>query len=297
MPRCGFPEENTAFFLMSVGTDFRGIPVFIISYNRALYLAKLVAWLEKAGYKNIHIVDNGSTYPPLLEYLQQSRHQVHRMDRNYGHLVVWDCHQFDSIVSKQVYVVSDCDILPDEACPSDAVAYFYDVLQQRSQYTKVGFSLKVDDLPECYLFRDKVINWEKQFWAKQIGNGLFEANIDTTFALYRPGIFPNDSRWWASVRTGAPYAARHLPWYLDSNNLSDEERCYQRDLKAMSTFWSVTDALALKEQNLKLRNEILWLRSQANHLRTHYWHLSKNRRELLASVLRRIGRQFRRNRE
>ena len=68
--------------------DGKTVPVFLIAYNRLGYLRQLVAWLERAGYSDIRIIDNCSSYPPLLEYLERSPHAVHRMDRNYGHLVL-----------------------------------------------------------------------------------------------------------------------------------------------------------------------------------------------------------------
>ena len=46
------------------------IPIFVISYNRLTCLKLLVDYLCKHGYvKNIVIIDNASTYAPLLEYL------------------------------------------------------------------------------------------------------------------------------------------------------------------------------------------------------------------------------------
>lgn len=62
-------------------TDFKNIPVYIISFNRLSCLKQLVARLERAGYSNIHIVDNGSSYPPLLEELDKTPHVVHRMKK------------------------------------------------------------------------------------------------------------------------------------------------------------------------------------------------------------------------
>lgn len=276
---------------MIMSLDCFNIPLFVIAYNRVAYLERLITWLEVAGYKNIHIVDNASVYPPLLDYLRKSTHHVHRMDRNYGHRVVWDCGQFDAILQNEFYAVTDCDVLPVEDCPAHAVGHFYQVLQQYPNHTKVGFSLKIDDLPDCYSFKQNVIKWENQFWNKTIVDGLFEAQIDTTFALYRPGIYPKDSRWWNAIRTDHPFTARHLPWYQDSSSLSEEERFYQSQLPPKSTHWSVSDPVLLQEQNFLLSRQNDQLIDAVRGLESFkdtYWHVkpsSSSQRRFVQKVL------------
>ena len=53
---------------------------------------------------------------------------------------------------------------------------------------KVGFALRIDDLPQHYPLKEKVIKWEKQFWTKKVNktDNIYYAEIDTTFALYKP---------------------------------------------------------------------------------------------------------------
>src|SRR5690554_3288482 len=121
-------------------------PVFLISYNRVEALAKVVAWLEQAGYTQIHIIDNASTYPPLLAYLDASPNHVHRLDKNYGHLVLWESGKFDSLINTRPFILSDCDILPDETCPTDVAAHLANTLARYPNFTKVGLSLRIDDL-------------------------------------------------------------------------------------------------------------------------------------------------------
>ena len=71
------------------------IPIFIISYNRLSYVEQMICWLEKSGYTNIHVIDNASTYPPLLEYYKTLTYKVHFMKENYGHMVFWKCGEFE----------------------------------------------------------------------------------------------------------------------------------------------------------------------------------------------------------
>ena len=64
--------------------------------------------------------------------------------------------------------------------------------------------------------------------------GLFRADVDTTFALNRartPGFEG------LAARTGWPYVARHLPWYADSANPTDEARYYRSHTDAGVNSW------------------------------------------------------------
>lgn len=208
--------------------DYKDIPVYLISFNRLSYLEKSVDWLEKAGCLNIHIIDNASTYPPLLEYLDKTPHTVHRMEKNYGHTVLFDAPEFKDVADNQYFVLSDPDILPVEQCPSDFMTFLYRILKRFPKITKAGFSLKLDDLPDHYALKETVIKWESPFYDRAVKGSeppLYKAPIDTTFALYRP------RKEWKkdfseAIRTGFPYQARHLPWYKDLNDLTEEDNFY-----------------------------------------------------------------------
>jgi len=234
----------------------KDVDVFIISYNRLSYFELFIDWLENAGFENIHIVDNASTYPPLLEYLDKSKYNIHRMEKNYGHLVVWESGKFDEIIKNKNYIVSDCDILPVEKCPLDVTEYFERLLKKYPNVTKVGFGLKIDDLPQHNALKMSIVEWEEQFWKKKIEEGLYDAPVDTTFALYRPNIYPTNKKWWKSIRTDYPYIARHLPWYCDSSNPSKEDIYYQETIQNRFSFWSVTDLDLLKKYNSNLLLEL-----------------------------------------
>jgi hypothetical protein len=235
------------------------VPIFIISYNRLSYLRQLVAWLEAAGHNNIIIVDNASDWPPLPEYLEQSPHRVERLSENMGRFAVWQCGRFGDILKTQLYVVTDCDILPDPQCPPDAVKHFAAMLARHPKLTKIGFSLRIDDLPDHFAEKADVIAWESAFRKRSVpGEPLFDAVIDTTFALYRPGIFPDSPDWWLSARTSSPYVARHLPWYENSAAPDAEALHYSRSVSEENTHWSAVDAILRKECQ-RLRERVLAL--------------------------------------
>lgn len=246
-----------------VKQDFFQTPIFLIAFNRVDALRQVVSWLEQAGYQQIHIIDNASTYPPLLDYLAQSPHHVHHMDKNYGHLVLWKSGKFTSIIDHQHFVLNDCDVLPSAHCPHDVIEKLAEILARYVNFTKVGLSLHIDDIPDHYAHKQQVIEWESPFWQHPMENGaLFEAAIDTTFAYYKPGIYPDDPRWWRSIRTAAPLSAHHLPWYADTSSHTAEDLYYQKHVQEMSSQWSTTDPVLLKEQNIKLMTEVNALRKE-----------------------------------
>jgi GT2 family glycosyltransferase len=201
------------------------MPVFIICRDRVDSLKVLVAWLEQHGLKQIVFIDNDSVYPPLVSYLQQTPYQVLRLYRNVGHTSPWALGAVRALVPEGFYIVTDPDVIPIEDCPADVLQHFLALHEQYFVYQKVGFGLRIDDLPDHYPLKQSVIDWESQFWTKAIGPEVYEAGVDTTFAMYKP--FSYDYVLHPSVRTGKPYVARHVPWYLDPAHISEEERHYR----------------------------------------------------------------------
>ncbi|MBL4674836.1 MAG: glycosyltransferase [Mucilaginibacter sp.] len=214
------------------------IPVIIINFNQLNTVIQLITWLKKNGYHNIHILDNNSDYPPLLDFYAGTDVNVIRLERNYGHMVLWSSPAISKKFSKGYYAVTDADVVPDENCPDDFMAKFIEVLNHHPEVTKAGFGLRIDDIPNHYPAKEAVVKWEEKYWADEISAGLYKANIDTTFALYRPYSYKVYENFLSAIRTGAPYLARHLSWYQDPDNLTDEQE-YYIETANVSNSWSL----------------------------------------------------------
>lgn len=218
--------------------DYKNTPIIINNFNRLSTTVQLIDALKQRDYKNIHILDNQSTYPPLLEFYKKKTCKVHFLKKNYGSKALWKSGLWLQFITGY-YVYTDSDVVPIEACPNDIIAYFYNLLEKYPNVHKVGFSLKIDDLPSHFSCREDVLKWEKKFYNKEIESNVFEAPIDTTFALYRPyskrGRRDGTSK---MLRTGFPYQLKHLPWYLDSNKLSEEELYYVKTT-SQPTHWTL----------------------------------------------------------
>ncbi|WP_133123621.1 hypothetical protein [Methylobacterium frigidaeris] len=66
----------------------------------------------------------------------------------------------------------------------------------------------------------KIWEHEDQFWHHQLpplsgGDPVYDAILDTTFALYNKDHFQH-SNIWRAVRAGGRFTSRHLPWYREA---------------------------------------------------------------------------------
>jgi hypothetical protein len=210
------------------------IPIIINNFNRLESLRNLLSWLQRRGHNNITILDNGSTYPPLMNFYERCNIRIVR-GRNNGPYALWLTPEWNRI-SNKYYVYTDADVVPDEQCPADTLPYLFDLLTKKPFFHKIGLGLRIDDIPDSYAKKDSVISWEEQYWEKSIGAGLYEARVDTTFALYRPQA--RGGFWLRAMRTGSPYLARHTPWYESSTHPSEEEAFYQNNALRGTSTWS-----------------------------------------------------------
>lgn len=222
--------------------DPKIIPVVIISFNQLNYLKKLVDGLLQYGYKTIVILDNNSTFPPLLEYFKtlDSKVTLHKLDKNLGHLAFWQSPNIFRKYGRGYYIVTDPDVVPIESCPEDFVSTLRRLLDKAYDRTKVGLSLKLDDIPDSNPNKKAIMKWEARFNEVTSHPLAFKAEVDTTFAIYRPGYTYKLKNFTKAWRTKAPLQARHGGWYLDINRLTEEQRFYMQTAN-QSASWQMNE--------------------------------------------------------
>ena len=133
-------------------------------------------------------------------------------------------------------MVTDPDVVPTVTCPHDLVRRMLEALETLPTVGKVGPSLRVDNLPPHYLLREEVVEWETQFWQKPTADGgAYEAQLDTTFALYRPGSEPWPEG--AHYRLAPPYSVEHVPWYENSERACEEREFYKEHARREFIHW------------------------------------------------------------
>ncbi len=186
-------------------------PLYLNVRDRLADLATMVSWFERAGHERIVLLDNDSSWPPLLEYLEQSPHEVVRLGKNYGCRSLWDA----GMVPDEWFAYSDPDILPLDDCPLDLL----DRLQFLSEKygKKAGPALYLADLPKDFWQK----GWEQLIVsdARWLGDG-WDSLIDTTLAVYPPSFRQFN---FGGIRAAPPYIARHMGWY---STMDDPEFAY-----------------------------------------------------------------------
>ncbi len=238
-------KQNVTLFLKKINRLFVStkltennsfhIPIIINNRNRLTFLKQLIAWLENAGYKNIYVIDNQSTYRPLLEYYQSTKHKIFFLNENTGFMALWKTPLFNQF-KKSYYVYTDPDVLPLNECPKNIIYELYKVLNKFSEIEKAGVALKINDIPDCYKNKPEVIRMESQWWKFEIEKNIYDAPVDTTFALYRPFAEGNAEECKA-YRLAGDFTFIHQPWYENSNSPTDEDIYYKNSVSGNSSYW------------------------------------------------------------
>lgn len=206
------------------------IKALIINYNRLILPRKMADFLSDCGVTPV-IIDNGSTYPPLLEYYKTCKHETYLVNSNYGHNVIWELNLLGKLNISGDYIISDSDL---DICdiPKDFLSVLYRGLDTHKEYEKCGFGLRISDLPNNHL-RNFVIETEKGYWDRPLDDMYFDASVDTTFSLCRSRV-----KVFKSLRTNEPYCAKHVPWYYSTlNDMTEDEKYYFKSIKT-STYYS-----------------------------------------------------------
>jgi len=215
------------------------VPIIIISYNRLSYLKDLVEYFLNINEKDIYILDNNSKYPPLhkwfVEIQKNSCVKVIKSNINQGHRIYWNIAFYKNISDCKYCIITDHDILPYRKFENGWKEKWIDMLEKYN-VEKVGSAISIDDIPDTYTFKNHVINHEKNFWQPEheIEKNCFNNQIDTTLYLQR---IHTSHTYFRSIRM-ADYLIKHRPWYIDTNNLSEEDIYYYNNIAERSTSWS-----------------------------------------------------------
>ncbi len=206
------------------------IPIFIISYNQPFYLRNMLSQLSRlqVAASEITVLDNASSNPQLMEYLEELQLigiRVVRLERNFGPHEIFTPEA--GVDWPDVFALTDPDL---EFNPSMPTTFREDLLAIACacRIWKCGLALSLKDsdqfLEGAYVRGMPIADWESQFWRNRVevqgevaelltraDAEVFRAEVDTTFALYRRD-YPKTS-FLQSVRVSGNYCARHLPWY------------------------------------------------------------------------------------
>lgn len=199
------------------------IKAIIVNRNLVTTLKNTVDFLSKDSRVEVIIFDQQSTYPPLLEYYKTQN--VLYNNSNGGPYSAWGIRELNN----HHYIVTDADCTYDDV-PDDWLDKMLHCLDN-SQNNKVGFSLRIDDLPDNVI-ANQAKHHESKFWTNSCQFG-WVGEIDTTFALYRAGT----AFQYQAVRLFEPYTIKHVPWYIE-NDMNEEWEYYLKHSSGISVWGS-----------------------------------------------------------
>ncbi len=212
--------------------------IFIMNWNWLEYTKNQAAFYASCGHEVI-IVDNGSTYPPLLEWYKECPYKVMTTEGatlKHHNRFIWEM-GLQNTFEDNYYAVTDSD-LGVENVPRDFAEILIADIERNPEILKSGFSLERNSLPYneyANLYRES----EKHNFPTPDAHGFYNVPVDTTFAVYSkercnnldkmwkaPGDAPEsflDDRYFYRAHR-SPFAVKHLPWYLDPENLTEEQK-------------------------------------------------------------------------
>lgn len=225
------------------------VPVFINSFEQLTYLRSTVNWFHTNGFSKITVVEQGSRFAPLRDYLTSDEFKakacVRWLGANMGprravrQVVHW-------IGQGQPFIFTDPDLdLPDPVAPDFMTRLF--ALGQRYAVAKVGLALDLSDAKKIDLQRQfgpkhTIASYYRRFFRALVEPEVYAATVDTTFFLHVPqphlsnfGILSSQPRVPAVRVAGAGFLAGHRPWYFDNGLTPDEEAHYRARTSGVST--------------------------------------------------------------
>lgn len=110
----------------------RQYPVIITVRDRLSCLQNLLRWLEQNGQNDIWLCDNDSSYPPLVEFLQNTKHKVVYNKFNLGHRAPWLSGLVPELGNERYFIISDPDVVPDAGTPNDVFEVFEHIVAFKS---------------------------------------------------------------------------------------------------------------------------------------------------------------------
>lgn len=191
------------------------IPVIIINRDLITWPSKMVECIKKFNcVGDIIIVDNQSTYEPLLDWYKTNPCDIVYSNFN-GQSSPWDM-EIPTKMGYDYYVVSDPDLDLSET-PLDCLIYLKEKLKSHEEYDRIGLSLSnyVVDRDSPYHFH--LETWYENEWKPEsVRDGLLtEQKFDTTFGIYHIDRHFSGT----SCCTNKPYSAKHIPWEITNREL------------------------------------------------------------------------------
>lgn len=204
-----------------------GIPIIVICFNNYIYVENTLKQIKKINpnyYSNIIIMDNCSTCPNTINFLNNIDVYVIKRDKNNGPWITNtnNADIYNSLPSK--FILTDPDLEFNPNLPNNFIDIMVD-LSDKYESQKIGFALDISDFDKMfqnknYTKNKSIYDWEIVNWSNKINDDsyeLYNTGIDTTFCLInKNGKLFNNSH----IRIAGNFTAKHIPWYIDNKYLN-----------------------------------------------------------------------------
>ena len=230
------------------------IPIFVIVRDRITVLKQsMESWYKNIDHSiEIILLDQESTYPPMLDFLKEKQKEGIRVEylKNTAPIphktfpaIASPIYKICEEMKVDNYVLSDPDIILDDV-DGDILDFYLYFMKMKPGFKAIGPMLRIDDIPDYYPFKNEVLTRHSPFWQATGEFALIRPKehmryknktvsyqispIDTTFSLRNTKDNNGTGIGWtaSAVRTREPYIGRHLDWYIDPDNLSDDQKYY-----------------------------------------------------------------------
>jgi hypothetical protein len=211
------------------------IPIIINNRDLLTYPREMLAAIKMFDYVgDIFIVDNGSTYEPLLAWYETKPCEVIRTDNN-GFMSPWIT-GLPNRLGSEFYIVTDPD-LDLSITPTDCIPFIIEKLSKYESFAKIGLSLNNWNVSSDSPYHEFLKGWAARTWdINSVNDGLLlNQPIDTVFAVHHSKRYnPANHYGNGSCATYLPYSANHIPWeftYEMNQNMEVENYEYFHYLK------------------------------------------------------------------
>ena len=111
--------------------------------------------------------------------------------------------------------------------------FYISLLHSHNNKFVVGPMLQIDDIPDFYSKKKAVLRRHTfQFWKKKPITVIWQnkpyniqySGIDTTFQMIHRDHHYHFPR--AGIRCYSPYSARHLDWYINPQDMTEDQKYY-----------------------------------------------------------------------
>lgn len=231
------------------------LPIVIPVFNNLTYLANTLTYFQARGFEEYLLLNNGSQHAPLEAYLSSLPDGVTILDlpHNPGPRIYHtDPEIYDRLPDK--FILTDPDLGFDPALDRETILHLFELCKRHRRY-KVGCALNIEisepnclDVPVRLAGRLTTIRkleqgyYQRCIGTSRYGDAIFDAPIDTTFAVHMKRYFAG-SLLAANYRVAGRYTAHHYGWYDVPPIPAEEYEFYMQQAAGSEKHYSSTECI------------------------------------------------------